>query len=181
MGTYFDLLPEDILLILLKNSKQLKEVTLQFKKVYDDTMKRLSKGIFNPKDYFKITGYNRYIVLHNNEYYKINLNDKPVNYDIIDIINKFIQRPSSIVYYSDEIRDWSGYIKLICQVDIELCDELSNIDINKSGTCYVYINADWNSIGGHTDIYISDNWKDFWNMKLDIHIRNMILWFNGWI
>lgn len=52
METYFDILPDDILLTLLKKERILKDVNDDFKKLFDMSVKLISSGLINPLEYF---------------------------------------------------------------------------------------------------------------------------------
>lgn len=188
METYFDILPEDILLILLRKERILKTISITFERLYSNTSDIISKGVINPSFYFSGIEHDGMTLLG---YVgsDINVNGVYTNSDEISII---IDKYMTSIYYQNELHDWTGYTHLIFQLDIKAYQEvLSNIDkvstahIGSSPkVCYAYLHHTWTSNSYpnklNASMIIDDNWNNIWDM-LDQNIRFGMMKENEWI
>lgn len=185
MATYFDLLPEDILLILLERSRVLKDVNDTFEKLFNEMVIKISKGLINPEDYFApvinrgtggMVGWN---------FYKVEGEDiDSHDFRIEGIIDKIVEY--SVAYFYDGYFDYQGDVSFVCQAGIQFYYDIMNvmdktIQPTTSKVFYLYFDASWNSAASNVNIYLNITWKNFWNMKLDQGTRDIILRRNDWI
>ena len=192
MGSYFDLLPEELIFIIFKISKEysslrgISEYTeLCYKKLYD----MISTGCINPNEYFQ----NVFIddetintfpfIMYDNEGTKYLINNDIIDYiDMYKILECIDIKNSDNKYLYDKINSESGYILFIYRIyintnEMDIFKELS-IPV-RLGYNYILMNSYWNITHNVPNIVIKDNWKDFWNKSLRPHHRMMILAKNG--
>ena len=184
MATYFDLLPDDLLSILLKENKTLKDVNSNFKRVFDDMVKLISGGLVQPMEYFTPV-IRKGIQIYDWGTYTIeNKRVSGEEHKLTNLIDKIVNCANTITYFHDGHFDYSGNISFICQTDIEFYYDILGLvgispDKIPSLICYLYLDGSWNSESGTFSIYVDVTWKNFWNMKLDHIIRQMLMIHNG--
>ena len=179
MATYFDVLPDDLLLILLKKNKTLKDVNSNFKRIFDGILKRVSEGLIQPIEYF-IPVVNQGMWMYSGE--DCTIEGKRISekgYELDDLIDKIIKCNNTITYYS-------GNISFVCQTDIEFYYDILGLvgispDKIPAKTCYLYLDGSWSSKWVAFSIYVDITWKNFWNMKLDRLTRRILMSRNGFI
>lgn len=103
-----------------------------------------------------------------------------------DELEKIINARKSIVYLNDLRRDYDGYVIYVSQIDyLTYKDIMSSLNVDVVETSaklfYIYIKVYYNSIHGRVDIYTDNNWKNFWNMKLDQETRDILMRRNNFV
>lgn len=192
MATYFDILPEDILVVLLKKDKILRDVNLIFRKIYDVTLKLIKDGLVNPADFFVYENDTRLrIETYCGDLGLIKFIDgaenNSITSDLVETsINNYISKGLIKVYLNEESYNYDGYVYFICEMNNDTYfDLMKTFNIVVSDTTskkfYMYINVEYNSIGGSLSLYTHSNWKNFWNMKLDNISRSSMMGINHWI
>jgi hypothetical protein len=182
---YFDLLPDDIIVILFKyhfkDVKELSQVSERLQYNYDKVIPLIKNGNLNPDAWCNEVN------KVDTEYLKkclnkcvININDVFVDEDVSNMI--FINENIILeVFYNIicEITEYVGFVDIIYKVKSskELLEFLlkNGIDISKSDEVYVNINQYWNTQSRDNNIYINSNWNKLWNMQLNDNIRKQIL------
>jgi hypothetical protein len=186
METYFDLLPEDMLLILLKKDRTFKDVNHVFKKLFDTSLQIILLGKCNPLEYFNYTYDDRLrIKTYCPDYDLIKSLNGTQIYMTSKEIENIINGCPSMTYLNDVSFDYDGFVYYISQVDRNAYINIMkgfNIDPmdTSSKVFYIYVEVQYNSIGGRVEIHVNNIWNDFWNMKLNSYARLSLMKENNW-
>lgn len=186
METYFDLLPDDLLLIILRENMILKDVNSNFKRVFDDMIKRISDGVIQPMEYFTPVT-NECMV--NRSWYNFTVEGIDVSneyFELHEFLRKIRNCNDTITYFYDTYFYYQGYITIIYQTQIEFYYDLMELAGISSGEipskiCYLYIKGSWGSTVSTFSIYVDVTWKNFWNIKLDQVDRDILMRRNNYM
>jgi hypothetical protein len=198
---YFEILPDDILLIILKKSfkdgKSLSQITERLEYNHDKLVSLIKNGGVEPEVYIRrLEKINTNKIVwrsHDDDIYINNVDIFCINNDIsFNIFDMLIKNENiTHIYYDNHKYGKNGYSNIVYKIKSskELLDLLSNfdIDISKLGSAelYVNVNQNWNrevfSTGAYPDMeeyYISRSSHIYinsdWNKFWNIQLNNEI-------
>lgn len=177
--SYFDLLPDDIILLLFKLDLNFNGITPRCRVLYDKLLIEIDKGLVNPNDWFKtFIGCSLCDEITLDCTSEITLNSTYIYIDIHHLIDHINQYAIGCYYYAYTSKEYSKLVTAVYLVDKRICEDLKS-ELNED--MYVFVTKVRDSCCGHYDIHIRNNWKNFWNLDLNTRARGDLLISNGFI
>src|SRR5579872_3070763 len=121
--SYFDTLPDELLLILLKKDKKLRFITESFKHLFEENQTKIKQGLINPNEYFSQRYSYRFIEVSLHGPIDVSINGNYIDIEVIEVvelINKYLKDDKAVIYLYEMVVDYSGYIDCVCQLDGKL-------------------------------------------------------------
>lgn len=186
---YFDFLPDELLIIILKNSKK-DAINLTFMsknlfKNYNYLLSIIKNGDVNPDEVFDIMDKNSVsvdqLILDPDDIFINSTRFGPINK--VEALHDVLLNPDKVIsiYYYKKVANYDGEVVIIYKYYMD--GDLSQLPVGVSKLnkriCYVLIYHFWNSMHSGLNIEISDDWKVFWNFNLSKYQRESLLFYNN--
>ena len=177
MEHYFNILTEDLILIIIHKCRNRRVLGKICKSAYKKYELLLTSGDIKPN-----------LRLYNFEWYtpecyqlEINLENVNIN-DLDDILYQLLGPPGLIhAYYLDHYWSYQGNFDIVYKTKfnsklIEILKK-NSVDLNLTTECDVYISIDasWQTGSGGMKIIFDRDWKLFWNVKLEKHFKKVVI------